>query len=259
MMPSRLRIKYYGWRKDNPDFRDHPSLHPSDRLLSVPQQKDLRSDCSPIENQKALGACTGNAIVGMAEFLMIVQGLSLVNLSRLMLYYDERAIEGTVDTDAGAMIRDGMKSMHQTGVCSEKLWPYSIKRFADKPPVKCYAPQNVYKLPGYKRITTLNSMLNCLGSGFPFVFGFAVYENFEEESWWKKGFMPMPQGGMLGGHAVLAVGYDMTTRFILVRNSWGKSFGIGGYFWMPFDYITSHDLANDMWESTSIVAPKKAA
>ena len=79
----------------------------------------------------------------------------------------------------------------------------------------------------------------CLTDGFPFVFGFSVYSSFMEEEVRNTGVMPMPQPGetLLGGHAVMAVGYDEEKELLLVRNSWGKEWGDKGYFRMPYDYI----------------------
>jgi C1A family cysteine protease len=59
--------------------------------------------------------------------------------------------------------------------------------------------------------------------------------------------MPKPTENVLGGHAVLAVGYDDSKSAVLVRNSWGSGWGLNGYFWLPYDYITNPNLADDMW------------
>ncbi len=63
------------------------------------------------------------------------------------------------------------------------------------------------------------------------------------------GIVPMPGGNekSLGGHAVLAVGYDDTKQMFLVRNSWGNGWGIGGYFWMPYQYLDDRKLSDDFW------------
>ena len=65
----------------------------------------------------------------------------------------------------------------------------------------------------------------------------------------KTGIMPMPEEDedMLGGHAVMAAGYDNDTRMFLVRNSWGKNWGDNGYFWMPYDYISKTKNCSDFW------------
>jgi C1A family cysteine protease len=59
----------------------------------------------------------------------------------------------------------------------------------------------------------------------------------------------MPAAGekVLGGHAVLAVGYDNTEQRFIVRYSWGAGWGQKGYFTVPFAYLTSTKLSSDFW------------
>ena len=92
-------------------------------------------------------------------------------------------------------------------------------------------------------------MKGCLASGYPFVFGFSVYDSFESEAVARSGEMPMPQPTerLLGGHAVLAVGYDDATQRFIVRNFWGRKWGMAGYFTMPYGYMTDSNLADDFW------------
>jgi C1A family cysteine protease len=90
-------------------------------------------------------------------------------------------------------------------------------------------------------------MLTCLTEGYPFVFGFAVYESFESPQVKRTGVVNMPKKGevMLGGHAVMAVGFDQAKKRFLVRNSWGRNWGMSGYFTMPFEYLET--LSADFW------------
>ena len=92
-------------------------------------------------------------------------------------------------------------------------------------------------------------MKGCLASGYPFVFGFTVYDSFDSEEVAKTGVVPMPSSGEqpLGGHAVLAVGYDDEQRRFIVRNSWGTEWGMQGYFTMPYVYLLDDGLADDFW------------
>jgi C1A family cysteine protease len=89
----------------------------------------------------------------------------------------------------------------------------------------------------------------CIASGYPFVFGFTVYDAFESQEVAKTGVlnMPGPKEKVQGGHAVLAVGYDDATQRFAVRNSWGKDWGIKGYFTIPYSYLTTTNLADDFW------------
>ena len=131
-------IKYYGWLPDIPDRRDflYAAVRPA---LRVPKTVDLRAYCSAVEDQGALGSCTANALAGNLEFLDEKASAGWTDVSRLFIYYNERAIEGTVSGDSGAMLRDGIKSLKTYGACPEAVWPYDISRFTVKPSKKCYA------------------------------------------------------------------------------------------------------------------------
>jgi C1A family cysteine protease len=171
------------------------------------------------------------------------------DLSRLFIYYNEREMEGTVKEDSGAMLRDGIKSLVSYGVCSEDDWYYDISKYCVKPSLYCYESAINHRISVYMRLESLDEMLQCLANNYPFVFGFSVYNVFESEETANTGILSMPrsQDRLLGGHAVLAVGYDKDSKMILVRNSWGSSWGLGGYFWMPFEYLTNRDLSDDFW------------
>ncbi len=132
------KIQGYGWRPDMPDGRDLRYAAPPAALEELPDKVDLRQQCPPIYDQGQLGSCTANAIGGALEFDQIKQGqASPFTPSRLFIYYNEREIEGSVDSDDGAEIRDGVKSVANQGACKEATWPYDIDKFRDKPSEAC--------------------------------------------------------------------------------------------------------------------------
>jgi hypothetical protein len=247
----------YGWIPDLPDARDFlysaPPVHAGQPL---PPSVDLRSKCPPIYDQGQLGSCTGNGIAGAIEFDQIKQGNVEFTPSRLFIYYNERAIEGTVNQDAGAQVRDGIKSVATLGAPPETDWPYDISKFASKPPAKAYsdAKQNLVAL--YARVAqNLSQMQGCLADGFPIVFGFTVYESFESAAVARTGVVPMPSSSesVLGGHCVVAVGYNDTQRRFIVRNSWGTDWGLKGYCTMPYEFLLNSQYANDFWTIRSVM------
>ena len=254
-MPTRNSVTttrnpaWYGWIPDLPDQRDHlyAKVHAAPKKL--PAKVDLRKTCSAIEDQGQLGSCTANALVGALEFLERKQKQPVANLSRLFVYYNERVIEHSVNQDAGAMLRDGIKTLAKEGVCTEKLWPYAIGKFAAKPTSACYAQATAHTISSYQRLSTLSDMRACLASGFPFVFGFTVYDSFESATVASTGVVPLPKKSerVLGGHAVCSVGYDDKVKRFVVRNSWGRAWGQKGYCTMPYAYLDNRDLADDMW------------
>jgi C1A family cysteine protease len=243
--------QYYGWIPDLPDHRDQLYSAPVTALQTLPPRVNLTAQCPPVYDQGALGSCTANAIGAAVEFEQMKQKLTTVFApSRLFIYFNERTIEHTVDSDSGAQIRDGIKTVAKQGVCPETEWPYVIAKFKTRPPKKCFVDALKHQVVLYQRLVpTLNQLRGCLASGFPFVFGFTVYESFESPAVAKTGHMPMPKPTeqVLGGHAVMAVGYDDAKQCFIVRNSWGTGWGMKGYFTMPYAYPTDNNLADDFW------------
>jgi len=246
-----MKIQRYGWIRDLPDHRDFMYSVPVATLQALPSSVDLRSHCPPVYDQGQLGSCTANAIAGALQFDEIKEhknGLSTP--SRLFIYYNERVIEGTVTSDSGAQLRDGVKTVAKRGICPEKVWPYDISKFAVKPPTLAYKDAAKDKATNYLRLSQVaNQLKGCLASGYPFVFGFTVYESFESADVSKTGIVPMPSPNeaVLGGHAVCAVGYDDAQQRFIVRNSWGTEWGMTGYCNMPYTYLLDPNLASDFW------------
>lgn len=251
-----LEVRKYGWKRDIPDHRDMKLMLTAPAQL--PPSIDLESECPAVYNQGQLGSCTSHAIAGLCEFLELQEKKTdEYTPSRLFIYYYERYLEHTVNYDAGAQIRDGMRVVAQVGAPHENLWTYSDDgvKFKQAPPLKCYQDAGKHKVSGYMRVSQdLNSLRTILSRKKPFVFGFTVYSKFESEEVAKTGIlnMPGPDESVLGGHAVMAVGYDDATKRFKIRNSWDKIWGIRGYFTMPYEYLTNPNLASDIWTAGAI-------
>jgi C1A family cysteine protease len=198
----------------------------------------------------SLNSCSSNAVAAAVEFDLIREKHSRVIFpSRLFLFYNSRALENRERWDDGVYIRDAVKAVAIHGDCPESLWPYVEKKYATRPPKKCYERALRYRAVKYYRLhRNLADMQSCLASGYPFVFGFLAHERFGSTAK-KTGVleMPSPREGVIGSHAVLAVGYEESQRRFIVRNSWGPNFGLKGYFTMPYGYLMKEDLSADFW------------
>ena len=239
-------VRGYGWRHQNPDARD--KVYAARLSAAPPAECDLRPEMPPVYDQGQLGSCTGNAIAGAMEYERDRQGLSDFVPARLFIYYNERAMEGTVSSDSGAMIRDGIKVVNTEGVCPETLWPYDTGMFAVKPPKRCYVAALTDRLVQYEAVQTLADLKDAISSKLSVVFGFTVYESFESPQVAQTGVLPMPDvqtESTVGGHAVVAVGYSDPKGHVIVRNSWGPSWGAAGYFYMPYQYMTGTATNSD--------------
>lgn len=244
--------RYYGWKPQFKDQRDF-LFYPKEILL--PPLIDLRDKCPSVYDQGQLGSCTANGIGFAYEFDHLKQGLGIFMPSRLFIYYNERVIEGSVKYDNGASIRDGFKTINKQGVCSESLWPYIIRKFAKKPCSKCYNEAKKDLAVQYKAVNqSLTDIKSCLVEGFPVVVGISIYESFESDEVAKSGIVPMPgtNESLLGGHCIAVVGYDDNKRIFIMRNSWGEGWGEKGYFYLPYNYLISPNLASDFWSITLV-------
>jgi C1A family cysteine protease len=246
----------YGWVRELPDARDYLYAAPLIRFpQGLPTSVDLRSECPPVYNQGQLGSCTANGIAAAIEFDQRKQGNKEFTPSRLFIYYNERVIENTVNQDSGAQVRDGIKSVATLGAPPETDWPYEITEFTKKPPALAYTDAKQDLVTSYARVAqVLTQMQGCLAEGYPFVFGFTVYESFESDAVAHTGIVPLPASGesVLGGHCVAAVGYDDTKRMFIIRNSWGNDWGLNGYCMMPYEYLIRSTLASDFWTIRSV-------
>ena len=242
--------RYYGARRDRPDRRDfkvrfQPEEIPTDETV------DLCEYVDHVYSQGNLGSCTANAVCAAYMIDLHKQKLKNFYPSRLFLYYNTRKVEGKQDKDDGASLRDTVKTLQKQGVCSESKWPYVVSKFAIKPSDQCYQDAKGNIVSKYERIekySDKDQLRACLKAGFPFVFGFKVFESFNNIP--LSGYMEMPAIGEepKGEHAVVAVGYDDERKAIKVLNSWGPHWGHNGYFYMPYEFITDPALCFDFWK-----------
>lgn len=252
--PRTLDDKFsFQWKPDKLDTRDYKyNVTPK----ASPNIVDLRSFCSPIENQGSLGSCTGQAIAGAIE-LLNKRNRKPTDVSRLFIYYYERLLLGTVNYDSGAYIRDGIKATNHYGASLESYWPYDIRKFRQEPISEAKNDAQQRKVTRYERVNDFNGCIDALSNGYPVVIGFYVYDSFVSASVTKTGIMPYPntrREKLLGGHAVLLVGYDKNKKVFIVRNSWGTNWGDKGYFYMPFNVINPN-MSSDYWIIKSVNNP----
>jgi C1A family cysteine protease len=269
---SEKRLGTMGWKRDLPDIRDY-NLESSDvkevldqsaPLKAVaagpPSSVDLKKWCPPIEDQGALGSCTANAGVALLEYYQRRGMGKHLDASRLFLYKATRDLLGWTG-DTGAYLRTTMKAMVLFGVPPEAYWAYDIPQFDVEPPAFCYAFAQNYKTIRYYRLDPiaaspdqiLKNIKRFLAAGLPCMFGFSVYSSIPGIGA-GTGDIPFPQSGdsLLGGHAVVAVGYDDTKKIgneqgaLLIRNSWSTGWGDAGYGWLPYAYV-EYGLAVDFW------------
>jgi len=251
-----MTIRKYGWRPSLPDFRDHKFT----RLVApvkLPDSVDLRFYMPPVYDQGSLGSCSAQAIAAAIDYDIVKQDGKYITPSRLFIYYNERLIENSVDSDNGSTIRDGINAISKYGCCHENLWPYNVDVFTQQPSLECYADGTNFIAISYQNIdnTNANNIMSALAQGYPVVCGITVYDSFEGDYTAQTGIVQMPSlnENCLGGHSQLIVGYDTLSQMFISRNSWGPNWGMAGYSKIPFAYLTNPDLAADFWVISKIL------
>lgn len=242
------KIRRYGWKPQLPDPRDYQLT------VSLPEggildRGDLRSTgfMPPVYDQGNIGSCTANAIAAAVAYEHASQASLIIEPSRLFIYANERIAEGTpLGQDSGACIRDGVSSVARQGVCLEQDWPYIESAFSVQPPQNCYEDALQELALEYCSVSD-EDIESMIAAGYPVIVGVSVFESFESASVASTGVMPMPADSeqCVGGHAVLVVGYDKAAGTLTVRNSWGDSWGMKGYFTMPREYLSKY--GSDFW------------
>ena len=260
-----MAVRCYGAKRDSHDARDFSKVY---EYQAIPQayvgteyrthSKNLSSYVDHVSDQGQLGSCTANALCAAygldlkKQESTLHKGYVYFDPSRLFLYYNTRAYEGTTQEDAGASIRDTVKALNRKGVCKEEEWPYYIYKFRSKPPQQAYEKAQGNNLCKYERLQQNTDQLRaCINDNCPFVFGFNVYPSFHKAA--DEGIMPIPSQAeklrqLQGRHAVVAVGYSDQSKVFLVLNSWGEGWGSNGYFYMPYDVIKDPGVCFDFWK-----------
>lgn len=212
----------------------------------LPTRIDLADKCSPVGNQGKIGSCTAFATgKGFREFQAIKHKERTSDLSAMFLYYESRARWGNTQEPTGSTISDNIAVLEEKGMCTEATMPYDVTKYMIAPSVAQYSEAKEFKYAGAVRISAMDDVQVALSNGEPVPFAFDVMESFRKIG--PDGVMPVPAAGekRLGGHAVMAVGYDNQKQQVKVRNSWGATWADGGYFYMP--YAVFQKTARDVW------------
>jgi C1A family cysteine protease len=239
-----------GRTPDLGDIRDHPLSLRLTAPANLPAVVDLRPRMPPVGDQGRLGSCTAWASTAAWRAELMKQGKPDMEPSELATYYWTRSLEGTTKVDAGASIRDAIKSLAKVGCAPEELWPYDIARFAKAPPAAVKKAAGAHQALEYQAVPQMEPDLKAaLAEGYAVVIGISVYESFESPAANRTGIIPLPKRSerLLGGHAIALVGYDDPARYFTFRNSWGTGWGDKGYGYLPYDYVLSPSLASDFW------------
>lgn len=243
--------RHLGTGRDRVSFLDWAYRPSSATTRQLPATVDLRRHCPPVYDQLHLNSCSANALAAALRYDELKEGHGdVLPPSRLFIYFNERVVANLVDRDAPVSLRDGYRTIARVGACPERMWPYDPRRFRRRPTARCFDAAARRKAIEYYRIRRLLSHLRaCLADRFPFVFGIAVHKSMMHRPTRLTGIVSMPtrHDKLVGGHAVMAVGYDHARRVLIFRNSWGRRWGDRGYGYLPYQFLMSPALSWDFW------------
>lgn len=266
---SELTIKTnkgFGWRPDIPDFRDKKfSAMRAEAVQFKPKALIPSSRLIPVYDQLQTSSCVGNAGSTLFSYVRKVSPRS-----RLQLYYEARRLIGETNKDEGCYIRDVIKVMANLGAARESLWPFHPRKICIDPPLNVDKDALQRKIFKYYRLEGRNDFRTCLAANMPFIIGISLYDSFMSPEVERFGIvnMPSPREPLIGGHAVLFIGYDSNFRdsiwakeaiaagfsaekipndVYIVRNSWSSRWGRKGNFAIDAKYAEHYDLAADAW------------
>ncbi len=225
-------------------------------LHELPLLMDLRPLCSPVRDQEQLGKCSGEALgPGGREFLLNRAGAPATALSSLWLYQQELIREHAFGKDAGARLRDGLRTLLNQGCATAAAWPDENARFADRPDAASVFAAHPFKIAAFHRINNLIEVKQALAIKWAVVAGIAVFDSLMSEDVARTGTVPLPNVEIEqceGGHAIMLVGYDDARREILWRNSWGSPWAREGYAVLSYEYFNPmRNLVFDIWSFTA--------
>ena len=232
------------------------------RLLNtksrLPSAVNLKANLPYVFDQGSIGSCTANSAGSMYSWIVNKNKGGVFVPSRMFLYYNTRILHGTVSYDSGASLRNTMKALKDYGVCREATWPYLYDKLFTTPTPNCYEEGSLRQAISYASVPiTLNTMKTIVQTR-PFVLGILVYSSFYNPNVARTGIVPLPNirtEKLLGGHAILVIGYDDRRQCFLCRNSWGTSWGMKGDFYLPYAYATNRKIAFDAWVLYSVEMP----
>jgi C1A family cysteine protease len=268
-MSEPYKFSYEFQKKDDRDYIHKTETHPQNLKLELttvitPLKTILKvvpaspatftiANLPPILNQGDLGSCVANAF----SYCVSKQTNKRVNPSRLCLYAICRSIDYTpLDQDDGTSIRTACQAIANYGVCQEFVYPYTSS-YKSLPSLTAFANSKKFRQFTYLFISQdLTSIKNSLRTyNAPIIFGIMIYSSFLTETSSKTGIIPLPdkkKDTLLGGHCMTIVGYNDTTQMFTCGNSWGTRWGVNGYCYIPYNYLTDRTLASDFCVTTFV-------
>ena len=189
----------------------------------------------------------GQVLATALEFQIVKATNAQRKISARYIYYAARqAGELNLQADTGAHIKDGIAAPSEDGAVAEDVRPYRPGAFAEEPPATIEKAER-FRITGARPLTSVDDVKRALLENGPVVAGITLYKGFMTSALAKTGIIPIPadKEQLVGGHAIVIVGYDDATRRLRFVNSWGTGWGDQGFGYLPYEYAEKY--MSDAW------------
>lgn len=212
-----------------------------------------------IYDQGKIGSCTANASAHLFLYCILNNKVENINdmpfkPSRMYIYNKARMLYGQDLANDGTTITSIIQSIKENGVCEENLFKYEMSNKTIIPNEKCNTNATFHKIINATNIiATLDNIKMYLQETNPIICAFTVFESIDNVK--SDGIIQMPDfkgEKIIGGHAVMLVGYDDKKKLFKFLNSWGSKWGDNGYGYIPYDYLLNQSYSSDYWIVTMI-------
>ena len=254
-----------GWLPNPIDVRDISVDLGGRRRIGTGLEGSLKQHVRHVFNQRNTSSCVAQAI---AEGICVRESkaeLSVKIPSRLFIYYNSRVFHEGHHSDSGTHIRTAVKGLTKLGAPDEEHWKFStgIFKVNRRPRWKPYMRGYGRKGGQYHWILSRDDeriiqIKKAIDEGYPVIFGTSIDRSFLQVSNGRPIPKPSDMSAIIGGHAMLIIGYQKTlagTNFEIV-NSWGTGWGNKGFGWMSEDYIRWHKTRDFViihgWEKLNV-------
>jgi C1A family cysteine protease len=224
-----------GYVKDEHDHRDE-TWRSSVLQTRIPLPSSFkRKKLGPVLNQGQLPECVAFSTASLKMHQEMREHGKYYTFDPHWLYKECKKIDGSPNGD-GTFLRTALQIVHDTGYLA-KAAPKKLEH------------DTYFKVSKYVRLETVQQIKEAVYTVGPVVFGITVDSGIYEPD--ANGMVPPPNNDTVGGHAMIIVGWDNKRGAFLVKNSWGTSYGLKGYMWLPYSHFTTYPDW-DAWRSIDL-------
>jgi len=182
---------------------------------------------TPIKNQGQCGSCWAFSTTGSTEGVTFIKTGKLPSASEQQLV-DCSGSYGNYGCDGGLMDSAFQYIIANKGIDSESSYPYTAQDGTC-----AFNPANVVAtLTSYRDVTSqsepaLQSSITARPTSVAIDASHSSFQFYQSGVYYEPSCSPTQLD-----HGVLAVGYDTSAGYYIVKNSWGTDWGNQGYIWM---------------------------